>query len=226
MPAHRKHKTKKAQQQASAQKSREYYERNQEAILAKKRMKYTKEAARQRKLQKQENDESKWADWEAKLQTETNSDSLKQLRSLEENINQELLNSGSEYLERLFTEFLAWTQSSLESNTSPLELTFKIFSSMLDSVAKIGNVILNEYGAYAEWKECQRLTRRIRYLIQCVNEWEVTHLEHQTRGVNSEGRTVLEVHYLESKLEFQQALMKQWLDRVSVKTYITELNKY
>ncbi|KAJ8092819.1 hypothetical protein PM082_023648 [Marasmius tenuissimus] len=80
-------------------------------------------------------------------------DSLKHLRSLEESINQELLKSGSEYLERLFAEFLAWTQSSSETDILPLELPFKVFNSMLDAAAKVGNTILNGYGAYAEWKE-------------------------------------------------------------------------
>ncbi|KAK1225823.1 hypothetical protein PQX77_011234 [Marasmius sp. AFHP31] len=227
MPARRKHKTKEAQRQASQHKSKTYYQRNREEILAKKRATYGKAAARDRKLRKQEVDEEKRALWETKSQTEVKTDPLKRLRALEENINCELSNSGSGYLERLFAEFLAWTQISPEaeiSPISPLELPFKVFSSMLDTVAKIGNAILNEYGPYAEWKECQRLTRRIRCLIRCANEWECMHLEHQMQA-DAEGKSVLEDLYLNGKLEFQGVLARQWLDRASVRRYIATLDK-
>ncbi|KAK1222722.1 hypothetical protein PQX77_014427 [Marasmius sp. AFHP31] len=227
MPAHRKHKTKEAQRKASLQKSKNYYEKNREEILAKKRDTYNKATARKRKLRKQEVDEGKRALWEIKSQTEIKTDSLKRLRALEESINRELSNSGSGYLERLFTEFLAWTQTSPEaglSPISPLELPFKVFSSMLDTVAKIGNAILNEYGPYAEWKECQRLTQRIRCLIRCANEWECTHLEHQTQA-DTASKSMLEDLYQKGKLEFQGALTRQWLDRVSVRKYIAALDK-
>ncbi|KAK1224572.1 hypothetical protein PQX77_012526 [Marasmius sp. AFHP31] len=227
MPAHRKHKSKEAQRQASARKSKTYYQQNRDEILTKKRDTYAKTVARKRKLRKQEVDEEKRALWEAKSQTEIKTSSLKRLRALEESINRELSNSGSGYLERLFAEFLAWTQTSPEAQVSPispLELPFKLFSSMLDTVAKIGNAILNEYGPYAEWKECQRLTRRIRCLIRCANEWECTHLEHQME-VNTESKSLLEDMYLNGKLEFQGVMTRQWLDRVSVKRYIAALDK-
>ncbi|KAK1226509.1 hypothetical protein PQX77_010517 [Marasmius sp. AFHP31] len=227
MPAHRKHKSKEAQRQASLHKSKTYYQRNREDILAKKRDAYAKVAARSRKLRKQEVDEEKRALWEAKSQTELKTNSLQRLRALEESINREISNSGSGYLERLFAEFLAWTRTSTEARfplISPLELPFKVFNSMLDAVAKIGNAILNEYGPYSEWKECQRLTRRIRCLIRCANEWECTYLEHQME-TDVEGKSMLEDMYSKGKLEFQGAMTRQWLDRTSVRRYLAALDK-
>ncbi|KAK1233219.1 hypothetical protein PQX77_003628 [Marasmius sp. AFHP31] len=222
MPARCKHKTKKEQREASLQRFKTYYQKNREVILAKKQVAYKKAATQNWKLRKQEIDERKRDMWETKSQTENKVDSVKQLRLLEENINQELLNSGSQYLERLFAEYLAWTQLPSETDVSPLELAFKVFSSMLDAVAKIGNAILNEYGAYGEWKECQRLTRRIRCFIHCMNEWETTYLENQTQG---KGGGTLEDLYSKAKLAFQGPLTKEWLDRVSVKRYIAALDK-
>ncbi|KAL0564974.1 hypothetical protein V5O48_017061 [Marasmius crinis-equi] len=141
-----------------------------------------------------------------------------QLWELESAINEELAGSGSQYLERLYREWVAWKH--VDSGLpSPLEIPYKLFNSMLDCVAKIGNGILNEFGAYKEWKECWRLTRRIREIFYCIDDLEMAVLE-------GEGSTqVLEDRYAQGKLSFQGNLTRAWVDREVCATYIPLLDK-
>ncbi|KAK1223063.1 hypothetical protein PQX77_014062 [Marasmius sp. AFHP31] len=213
MPAHRRHKTKKDQQQATKDKHKRYYQCNEDEIRAKWRERYVKEKALERKERKAAIEEGKRVFWEETAHTEYKRNTLEELRNLEKKINAYISNSGSAYLKRSYHEYLAWTQSAVRQNEpSPLELSYKTFNSMLDAVAKIGNGILNEFGAGKEWKECQRLTRRIRYLIQCIDDLEIADLEQQS-GLVPTGFSVLEDRYLKGKLQFQDTATSQWLDR-------------
>ncbi|KAL0057328.1 hypothetical protein AAF712_016035 [Marasmius tenuissimus] len=156
MPARRHHTTRKARECATREKNNQYYQRNKNEIRAKRRAKYAEEIELERRSAKAKTVESKKMFWEAQAQTEYKGNTLVDLRSLEDNINKFICNSGSAYLERIFQEYLVWTQSDHQHKTeSPLELPYKVFNSMMDAVAKVGNGILNEYGARKEWKECQ-----------------------------------------------------------------------
>ncbi|KAK1228056.1 hypothetical protein PQX77_008919 [Marasmius sp. AFHP31] len=217
MPAHRRHTTKKAREQAIRDKNSKYYQQNKDVLRSKRRVKHSNEISVKRKASKAQNDERKRAFWEAWAQDEYERDTLQQLRNLEKSVNDYLFNSGSAYFDRIFHEYLAWYQSE-EHNESPIELPYKVFRSMLDAVAKIGNGILNEYGAKKEWKECQRLTKRIRCLIQALDNLEEVVL------VNEVGNS-LEDRYSKGTLAFQGELTGQWLDRLHVHTFIASLDK-
>ncbi|KAL0057594.1 hypothetical protein AAF712_015757 [Marasmius tenuissimus] len=217
MPAHRLHKTKKDREKATQEKNRRYYEKNKEVIRTNRRVKYAKEMNVERRELKAENEEKKRSSWETRAQEEYHSNTLEKLRDLEASINTYLFNSGSAYFERIFQEYLAWSESTLQHEPSPLELLSKVFSSMLDTVAKIGNGILNEYGAWKEWKECQRPTRRIRCLIRCADNLEEIVLEW--------GSSVLALRHSKGLLAFQEDINRRWLDRLSSCTYIALLDK-
>ncbi|KAK1215044.1 hypothetical protein PQX77_022363 [Marasmius sp. AFHP31] len=217
MPAHRRHTTKKAREQATREKNSKYYQQNKDVLRSKRRAKHTKKITFKRKASKTQNDEKKRASWEAWAQDEYERNTLQQLRNLEKAANEFLSNSGSAYFERIFHEYLAWCQSE-EHDESPVELSYKVFRSMLDAVAKIGNGILNEYGAKKEWKECQRLTKRIRCFIQALDNLEEVVL------VNEVGNS-LEDRYCKGTLAFQEELTRQWLDRLHVHTYDATLDK-
>ncbi|KAJ8092171.1 hypothetical protein PM082_023998 [Marasmius tenuissimus] len=149
--------------------------------------------------------ESKRVLWEARAQAEYKGNTLADLRDLKNNINEFLCNSGSTYLEQIYKEYLAWTQSDHQHNTeSPLELPYKVFNSMMDTVAKVRNAILNEYGARKERKECQQLTTRIQYLIQALSNLEEVFLVGES----------LEDGYSKGKLVFQGDFTRQWLERL------------
>ncbi|KAK1217953.1 hypothetical protein PQX77_019375 [Marasmius sp. AFHP31] len=224
MPARRRHKTKKDQGQATRDKHKLYYQRNEERIRAKRRERYGKERDFERKERKAAIEEEKRAFWEETAHTEYKRNTLEELRNLEKKINTYLSNSGTTYLERSYHEYLAWTQSAVcQTQPSPLELPYKTFNSMLDAVAKIGNGILNEYGAGREWKECQRLTKRIRYLIQSMDDLEIADLEQQG-GPAQVGFSVLEDRYTKGKLQFQASVTSQWLDRMHCQTYLSTLD--
>ncbi|KAK1231427.1 hypothetical protein PQX77_005452 [Marasmius sp. AFHP31] len=167
MPARRLHKTKTEQERAARNKHRGYYNRNRETILSKKRKKYSDHTTQESLARKDKNEEKKRALWEARAAEEIQPQkSIERLRDLERAINAEINSSATQpYFERLYYEFLTWSSCDPRPSNSPIELPFKLFGSMLNSVANIGNAILNEYGAIGkEWKEAQRLTRRIRYL--------------------------------------------------------------
>ncbi|KAK1218012.1 hypothetical protein PQX77_019310 [Marasmius sp. AFHP31] len=244
MPAHRLHKTKKDQQQAIKDKHKRYYQRyftssdssiskflisytlqsNEDKIRAKRRERYGKERDIERKERKAAVEEKKRAFWEETAHAEYKRNTLAELRTLEEKINTYLSNSGTAYLKRSYHEYLAWTQSAMrQQQSSPLELSYKTLNSMLDAVAKIGNGVLNEYGAGREWKECQRLTRRIRYLIQCIDDLEIADLEQQGSPAQT-GFSVLEDRYSKGKLQFQDLATSQWLDRLHCQAYISVLD--
>ncbi|KAJ8095469.1 hypothetical protein PM082_023239 [Marasmius tenuissimus] len=193
-------------------------------IRAKRQERYAKEMDLERKERKAVIGEKKRIFWEETAHTEYMQNTLGELRNLEKNINVYLSNSGSEYLKRIYHEYLAWTQSAVRQNQpSPLDLSYKTFNSMLDAVGKIGNSVLNEYGAGKEWKECQRLTRRIRYLIQCIDNLEMADLEQQSGSARTE-ISVLEDRYSRGKLQFQDSATGQWLDCLHCKVYISVLD--
>ncbi|KAK1223887.1 hypothetical protein PQX77_013221 [Marasmius sp. AFHP31] len=211
MPARRRHTTKQAREQALRAKNSKYYQQNKDEIRSKRRAKHAKTINRERKAVKAEKDEKQRVFWEAQAHDVYDSNALEELRSLEKRINAYLSNSGSAYFERIFHEYLAWCQSDHQHTDSPIELPNKVFASMMDAAAKIGNGILNEYGARKEWKQCQRLTMRIRYLIQAVDNLEEVVLEHQAGDSASDS---LEERYSKGTLAFQRDYMRQWLDRL------------
>ncbi|KAL0562693.1 hypothetical protein V5O48_019388, partial [Marasmius crinis-equi] len=145
---------------------------------------------------------------------------LEQLRDLEKRINAHLgFGNGSAYVERLLHEFLVYTETQPLGDESPLEYPNKIFGAMLDSLAKIGNAILNEYGSGKEWNECKCLTVRVRYLVQCIDEFEIAGLEERELGGKSLGE-----RFLGAELMFQRSLVEAWLDRSSVANYVRSLD--
>ncbi|KAL0061239.1 hypothetical protein AAF712_011945 [Marasmius tenuissimus] len=102
----------------------------------------------------------------------------KRTKYTRDSINDELWQSATQsYFERLYYEYQAWHSCDPQTKNSPIELPFKLFSSMTNAVAKIGNAILNEFGAGKEWNECWRLTKRIRYFILCIDDMEIAVLE-------------------------------------------------
>ncbi|KAK1226515.1 hypothetical protein PQX77_010502 [Marasmius sp. AFHP31] len=174
MPAHQCRKTKKEQKQATKSKHKLYYQRylatsnsssskqltsyalhsNKERIGAKRRERYGKEKTLEQKERKAAAEENKRAFWEETAHTEYKRNSLEKLQNLQKKINTYLSNSGTAYLTRSYHEYLAWTQSSVrQSQSLPLKISYKTFNSMLDTVAKIGNAVLNGYG------ECNRLVK-------------------------------------------------------------------
>ncbi|KAK1234213.1 hypothetical protein PQX77_002589 [Marasmius sp. AFHP31] len=217
MPAHRRHTTKQARDQALRAKNSRYYQQNKDELRSKRRAKYTKTKNRERKAAKAEKDEKQRVFWEAQAHDMYDRNTLEELRSLEKRINTYLSNSGSAYFERIYHEYLAWCQSDHQHTESPIEFPNKVFASMMDAAVKIGNGILNEYGARKEWKECQRLTMRIRYLIQAVHNLEEVVLEQQAGDS-------LEDRYSKGTLAFQRDSIRQWLDRLHVHTYIALLD--
>ncbi|KAL0569423.1 hypothetical protein V5O48_012540 [Marasmius crinis-equi] len=225
MPAPRIHKSKKARQKADQQKFRAYYERNRNSILAKKRTKYNQHKNSERQVQKAVREERRRSAWEIRAGAEHSSsqDTITHLRQLEKQINEEFQDSGSRYFNRLFHEYLAWAQSNPRPSDSPLETPVKVFNSMVDTVAKIGNAILNEYGTWGmPWKECRRLTMRIRVILQCTDDLEVARIEGDVEG---EGADELERRYSGGRLEFQRELTRQWLDRLTVARYVALLDR-
>ncbi|KAL0063054.1 hypothetical protein AAF712_010080 [Marasmius tenuissimus] len=238
MPARRQHKTKAEQEQAARNKHKSYYARNRETILSKKRVKYGHDKSLQSKARKDENEEEKTALWEAKASEEhqtyasilsyitsgQDSDSylqfrrsLERLRNLEQSINEELRQSATHsYFERLYHEYQAWHTCDNHTEKSPIELPFKLFSSMTNAVAKIGNAILNEYGAGKEWNECRRLTKRIRYLIQCIDDMECAVLE---------GNNLLETRHIQNKLLYQDQVVQHWVNRAHARIYVRSLDE-
>ncbi|KAL0573315.1 hypothetical protein V5O48_008636 [Marasmius crinis-equi] len=249
MPAHRRHKTKTAQVQAVSERNKKYYEKNREALLSQKRTKYNELRAEDRKQKKAERDEKTRKEWEDVVHAEHSETptslavwfhfrtSLEQLRGLEKRINEHLgFGNGSGYMERLFHEFLAYKDKKEgsdasfgeiplllnllpSSNVSPLELPNKVLGAMLDTLAKIGNAILNEYGSGKEWNECKRLTLRVQYLIQSIDDFEITLLEERELG----GKSLAE-KFLEGELMFQRCFVSAWLDRDSVAGYVRSLD--
>ncbi|KAJ8090819.1 hypothetical protein PM082_024732 [Marasmius tenuissimus] len=222
MPALRRYKTQKEKQEATAAKHRRYYQRHHEQILEKQRERYVKQTTLKKKNAKNAREEQKRAIWEDQKKMEYGSDTLDALRDLEKSINTELGGSGSAYLERLFREYLEWTGVNPRPQASPLEVPFKLFHSMTDVVAKIGNGILNEYGSGIQWRECQRLTLRIRYLTQCANELEEVVL--QTEAGKGVAYSVLERRFDEGKLMFQ-GTTKEWLDREACRVFVPALDR-
>ncbi|KAK1220240.1 hypothetical protein PQX77_017005 [Marasmius sp. AFHP31] len=205
MPAHRLHKTKKDRVQATRDKHKKYYEWKIE-----------------RKARKAVAEKEKMLFWEGQAHREYERNTLEELRTLEKNVNQYLSNSGSTYLERIYHEYLAWMQSDIHhSQSSPLDAPNIAFNSMLDAVGKIGNGILNEHGAGKEWKQCQRFTKRIRYLLQCLANLEMVYLEEQSRA-----SSVLEEAYMKGKLQFQDGTTEQWLDRLECRVYNSALDQH
>ncbi|KAK1219278.1 hypothetical protein PQX77_018014 [Marasmius sp. AFHP31] len=222
MPARQRHKTQKEREQATRNKHQKYYESNKFQIRSKRRERYAREMAIEQKERKAVAKEEKRVYWEEQAQRKYERNTLAELRRLEKSVNQYLSGSGSTYLERIYHEYLAWTQSAVHhSQSSPLKIPYKSFKSMLDAVVKIGDGVLNEHGAGKEWKECQRFTRRIKYLLQCVNNLEMICLEQQSRASSA-----LEEAYLNGKLQFQDDIMAQWLDRLECRGYISDLDKH
>ncbi|KAL0575862.1 hypothetical protein V5O48_006112 [Marasmius crinis-equi] len=227
MPAHRRHKTKIAQERAVSERNKKYYEKNREKLLSQKRVKYGQQSAKERKQEKAEREEKKRREWEdvvhaEHLETAVSSTSLEQLRALEKRINGHLgfgFGNGSGYMERLLLEFLAYRESQPSTDASPLEHPTKIFGAMLDTLAKIGNAILNEYGSGKEWNECKRLTLRVQYLVQCIDDFEITLLEETELGGKGLGEK-----FLEAELMFQRSFVSAWLDRASVANYNRSLD--
>ncbi|KAK1216955.1 hypothetical protein PQX77_020402 [Marasmius sp. AFHP31] len=220
MPAHRLHKSKKDREQATRDKNKKYYERNQDNIRGKRRERHVQQTKVERKARKAIVEKEKQAFWEEQAHREYQRNTLEELRTLEKNVNQYLSNSGSTYLKRIYHEYLAWMESD-PRQSSPLEAPNVAFNSMLDAVGKIGNGILNEYGAGKEWKQCQRFTKRIRYLLQCVANIEMVYLEQQDRA-----SSVLEEAYTKRKLLFQDDSTGQWLDRLECRVYNSALDKH
>ncbi|KAK1218290.1 hypothetical protein PQX77_019031 [Marasmius sp. AFHP31] len=221
MPARQRHKTQKEREQATRNKHKKYYESNKDQIRSKRRERYAKEMTIERKERKAVAEEEKRVFWEVQAQRKYERNTLAELRRLEKNVNQYLSDSGSTYLERIYHEYLAWTQSAVHhSQSSPLKIPYNTFKSMLDAVVKIGDGVLNEHGAGKEWKECQRFTRRVKYLLQCVDDLEMICLEQQNRASSA-----LEEAYLKGKLQFQDGTMGQWLDRSECRVYISDLDK-
>ncbi|KAJ8092808.1 hypothetical protein PM082_023637 [Marasmius tenuissimus] len=155
MPAPRRYKTQKEKEEATIAKHNRYYARNRDQILEKRRARYSRQRNMNQMAQKHDREERKRAEWEAQQKKEYETNTLLALRELEEKINSELGGSGSTYFERLFREYLEWTGTKPRPRESPLKLPFKMFNSMTDVVAKIGNGILNEYGSGIQWRECQ-----------------------------------------------------------------------
>ncbi|KAL0567590.1 hypothetical protein V5O48_014402 [Marasmius crinis-equi] len=223
MPAHRRHKTKTAQEQAVSKRNKTYYKKDK--LLSQKRVKYSQSRAKDRKRKKAEREEKNEREWEGVVHAEhsempVSSTSLEQLRALEKRINGHLgFGNGSGYMERLILEFLADRESQPSADASPLEHQTKVLGAMLDTLAKIGNAILNEYGSGKEWNECKRLTVRVRYLVQCLDEFEITVLEERELGGKG-----LEEKYLEAELMFQRSFVSAWLDRASVANYDRSLD--
>ncbi|KAJ8079191.1 hypothetical protein PM082_021691 [Marasmius tenuissimus] len=120
------------------------------------------------------------------------------------------------YFDRLYYEYQAWTLCDPRPEKSPIELPFNLFNSMTNAVAKIGNAILNEYGAGKEWKECRRLTKRIWYLIQCINDMEMAVLE---------GNNMLETRHTQGKLLYQDKDVQHWVNRAHARVYIQSLDE-
>ncbi|KAL0567264.1 hypothetical protein V5O48_014729 [Marasmius crinis-equi] len=149
MPAPRKHKSKKAQLVAVRDKNKRYYTGNRDRLLSKKRSEYNEKWIMERKERKADSEEQKRAAWEIEATTEYESlDSLSQLRAFKERVNRMFIGSGSNYFERLYHEYLAHTKTDpVPYDQSPLEVPSKVFSSMTDTVAKIGNAILNDVWA-------------------------------------------------------------------------------
>ncbi|KAJ8088025.1 hypothetical protein PM082_013576 [Marasmius tenuissimus] len=222
MPAARRYKTQKEKQEATAAKHKRYYQRNHEQILEKRRARYEKQRSSKQQNMKTIREKRKSEAWEDQKKKEYQTNTLQALRELEESINSELEGSGSAYFERLFREYLEWTRVDPRPQASPLELPFKVFNSMIDVVAKIGNGILNEYGSGKQWRECQRLTLRIRYLTQCANEFEEVVL--QTEAEKGLAYQVLEGRFDKGKLMFQGST-KEWLNRKSCRDFIPALDR-
>ncbi|KAL0573136.1 hypothetical protein V5O48_008824 [Marasmius crinis-equi] len=225
MPAHRRHKTKSAQEQAVSERNKKYYEKHKDKLLSQKRTKYKQKSAKDRKWMKAERDEKKRKEWEDAVHAEhsekpTTLTGIEQLRVLEKQINMHLgFGNGSGYMERLIFEFLAYVDSQPSTDTSPLELPNKVFGAMLDTLAKVGNGILTEYGSGKEWNECKRLTQRVRYLVQCVDDFEIVLLEERELG----GPSLME-KYLDAELMFQRGFISSWLDRASAAEYVRSLD--
>ncbi|KAK1229290.1 hypothetical protein PQX77_007657 [Marasmius sp. AFHP31] len=222
MPAHRTHKTKKDRENATRDKHKKYYERNQDKIRAKRRERYTHQMEIERKARKAVVEKEGRVFWEDQAHREYERNTLEELRTLEKNVNQYLSNSGTTYFERIYHEYLAWMQSDIRhSQSSPLEAPNSAFNSMLDAVGKVGNGILNEYGAGKEWKQCQRFTKRVRYFLQCIANLEIVYLEQQSRASSA-----LEEAYMKSKLLFQNVNTRQWLDRLECRVYNSALDQH
>ncbi|KAJ8095389.1 hypothetical protein PM082_023159 [Marasmius tenuissimus] len=217
MPTRRQHKTKAEQEQATRNKHKAYYARHRETILLKKRAHHSHDRTRRCKARKDRNEEEKRASWEARAAEEHQSHSLDRLRSLEQSINKELQQSAKQsYFDWLYHEYQAWTSCKPQPEKSLIELPFKLFSSMTNAVAKIGNAILNEYGAKKEWNECRRLTKRIRYFIQCIDDMEIAVLE---------GNNLLETRHTQGKLLYQDKVVQCWLNRPHARVYIRSLDE-
>ncbi|KAK1231144.1 hypothetical protein PQX77_005750 [Marasmius sp. AFHP31] len=237
MPAHRLHKTKKDREQAIRDKHKRYYQSNKDHIRTKRKERYRQEMILERKERNADIEEKKQAFWEQQARNEYKHsltfnthrlyrNTLEELRKLEKKVNEYLSDSGSTYLERSYHRYLVWTQSDIRHiETSPLEPSYKAFKSMVDAVGKISGGILNEYGAGREWKECQRLMRRIRYLIQSIDDLECAYLEQQTSTAQT-GSSLLEERYSKGKLQFQDSDTGQWLDRLHCRGYIAALDEH
>ncbi|KAK1223733.1 hypothetical protein PQX77_013385 [Marasmius sp. AFHP31] len=151
MPARQRHKTRKEREQATRNKHQRYYESNKAQIRSKRRERYAREMAIERKERKAVAEEEKRVFWEEQAHRMYERNTLAELRRLEKNVNQYLSDSGSTYLERIYHEYLAWTQlAAHHSQSSPLKAPYKTFNSMLDAVVKVGDGVLNEHGAGKE----------------------------------------------------------------------------
>ncbi|KAL0060978.1 hypothetical protein AAF712_012209 [Marasmius tenuissimus] len=174
MPAHKIYTTKKQQEEALRKKYRKYYVSNRETILERKRLKYLTQVNEERRARKAERLREQLGKWYNLLEQEYDSDILEELYSLESHINVELDLYGSQYMERLYTEYQCWNEVGLDLDNSPLEVSLILFNLALEIAGKISTAILHKFGTGREWNSSKRLIRRIRIILLCLQDLEDT----------------------------------------------------
>ncbi|KAK7021082.1 hypothetical protein VNI00_017528 [Paramarasmius palmivorus] len=229
MPRTKIYCSRRAKKEAERAKSARHYEKNRDAILARKRelrkaqkerqrlseqtVRIAKREERQATEEKQHTKEVKQAAWASGYE-----DAVGKLRRLEHGLNKETGSCVSRHLDNICTAVLAWYQSSRTSD-SPLDYHQLVFTAMQGGIDRVSSDILRQFGSgfQKEWQRSQTLSRRVTRILCC--------LDGMSMGVMGED---LDELYQARRLRHQRQPWRNWVDGKGLDKEVTEedMNMY
>ncbi|KAK7045873.1 hypothetical protein VNI00_007302 [Paramarasmius palmivorus] len=208
MPRRKRYTTKQQQLDAARLKAAKYYQKNREAIKAKKcayrvRLKENQQQnrleARRERIEEQQ--ESRAASLHAAKRQEHRSDPVIMARNVENHLNNFTDNCVSQYFDSICRKLFVWDRKSV----SPLKEPFAEFHAMRNKMELLLETIGREYNPrHPDYTEGLKLLVRLNRITDGIDELQKV-----------AGNGTMHLFYMTNRLGCQKQLWRAWVDGVT-----------
>ncbi|THU93968.1 hypothetical protein K435DRAFT_861032 [Dendrothele bispora CBS 962.96] len=186
MPRPKIHKTKEQRILANRLKSSKHYERYKDSINQKRRDQYqaqVKANSLTDSIERKKRQEAFRHIAVSQLFLDLHSindlsrDPIVEIHRVQRSLDRATDYSPSSYLEKIYQKHQLWLRNDQVSSESPVTQAVSQFEDLFESSKPLTHNILQEFGYGSEYLEASRIQKRIRRIVECLEDLELARME-------------------------------------------------